>query len=117
MKDSPIWRLQQDLASLEPILANVLPVELNDVLRTGGELIEKCDKVSRSNFLKRKKYSRQLKKLDEEIDRFVRIQTLREIQEVWSRMSEVGGIRRSIGQQVVSPPSNLLEMIIFAMLT
>ncbi|KAF3781761.1 hypothetical protein EJ110_NYTH35970 [Nymphaea thermarum] len=99
-------RLEQDLASLKPILARLPPAELNDVLRRGGELIEKCDKVSRWNFFKQKKYSRRLKKLDEEIDRFVRMQTLREIQEVRSRMSEAGGIRRFFGCFACSSPSD-----------
>ncbi|KAF3772106.1 hypothetical protein EJ110_NYTH58750 [Nymphaea thermarum] len=74
-------RLEQDLASLKPMLARLPPAELNDVLRRGGELIEKCGKVFHWNFLKQKKYSRRLKKLDEEIDRFVRMKTLRELQQ------------------------------------
>uniref|UniRef100_A0A5K1CG68 RPW8 domain-containing protein n=1 Tax=Nymphaea colorata TaxID=210225 RepID=A0A5K1CG68_9MAGN len=99
-------RLQQDLACLEPILARVPPAELNDVLRRGRELTEKCGKVSRWNFLKQKKYSKRLKKLDEEIDRFVRMHTLKKLEELTSKKS---GIRRFFRCFACSSPSDPAE--------
>ncbi|KAF3777268.1 hypothetical protein EJ110_NYTH46102 [Nymphaea thermarum] len=90
-------RLEQELGIVLLMLARSPSAESNEVLRRGGELMEKCSEVSRWNFFKQKKYSRRLKKLDEEIDRFLRMQTLRELQELKSMMSGAGGHRPNMG--------------------
>ncbi|KAF3777267.1 hypothetical protein EJ110_NYTH46099 [Nymphaea thermarum] len=89
-------RLEQELGIVKLMLAISPSAESNEVLRRGG-FMEKCSKVSRWNFFKQKKYSRRLKELDEEIDRFLRMQTLRELQELKSMMSGAGGHRPNMG--------------------
>ncbi|KAF3777269.1 Topless-related protein 1 [Nymphaea thermarum] len=90
-------RLEQELGIVKLMLAISPSAESNEVLGRGGELMEKCSKVFRWNFFKQKKYSRRLKKLDEEIDKFLRMQTLRELQELKSMMSGAGGHRPNMG--------------------